>query len=43
MCSKTIDPKDSRGAAGETTPDGLQRLLATADLDPELVRDDLRG
>jgi SRSO17 transposase len=29
--------------AGETTPDGMQRLLATADWDPDLVRDDLRG
>jgi SRSO17 transposase len=29
--------------AGEATPDGMQRLLATADWDPELVRDDLRG
>ncbi|MDP9143832.1 MAG: IS701 family transposase, partial [Actinomycetota bacterium] len=25
------------------TPDGMQRLLATADWDPDLVRDDLRG
>jgi SRSO17 transposase len=29
--------------AGEATPDGMQRLLATAGWDPELVRDDLRG
>jgi SRSO17 transposase len=29
--------------AGEVTPDGMQRLLATADWDPDLVRDDLRG
>jgi SRSO17 transposase len=29
--------------AGEDTPDGMQRLLATADWDPDLVRDDLRG
>jgi SRSO17 transposase len=29
--------------AGEHTPDGMQRLLATADWDPELVRDDLRA
>jgi SRSO17 transposase len=29
--------------AGEATPDGMQRLLATADWDPELVRDDLRA
>ena len=29
--------------AGDTTPDGMQRLLATADWDPDLVRDDLRG
>ena len=29
--------------AGEATPDGMQRLLATADWDPNLVRDDLRG
>jgi hypothetical protein len=29
--------------AGERSPDGMQRLLATADWDPELVRDDLRG
>jgi len=29
--------------AGERTPDGMQRLLATADWDPDLVRDDLRG
>jgi SRSO17 transposase len=27
---------------GETTPDGMQRLLATADWNPDLVRDDLR-
>ena len=27
--------------AGERTPDGMQRLLATADWDPGLVRDDL--
>jgi SRSO17 transposase len=29
--------------AGEGTPDGMQRLLATADWDPDLVRDDLRA
>jgi hypothetical protein len=29
--------------AGERTPDGRQRLLATADWDPDRVRDDLRG
>jgi SRSO17 transposase len=29
--------------AGEATPDGMQRLLSTADWDPDLVRDDLRG
>jgi hypothetical protein len=29
--------------AGERTPDGMQRLLATADWVPDLVRDDLRG
>ena len=29
--------------AGEDSPDGMQRLLATADWDPDLVRDDLRG
>jgi SRSO17 transposase len=29
--------------AGERTPDGMQRLLATAEWDPELVRDDLRA
>src|SRR5215213_9610585 len=29
--------------AGEATPDGMQRLLATADWDPDLVRDDLRS
>jgi SRSO17 transposase len=29
--------------AGERAPDGMQRLLATADWDPDLVRDDLRG
>jgi DDE superfamily endonuclease len=29
--------------AGERTPDGLQRLLSTADWDPDLVRDDLRA
>jgi DDE superfamily endonuclease len=28
---------------GERTPDGMQRLLSTADWDPELVRDDLRA
>jgi DDE superfamily endonuclease len=27
--------------AGEATPDGMQRLLATADWDPDGVRDDL--
>jgi SRSO17 transposase len=30
-------------AAGETTPDGMQRLLAAADWDADAVRDDLRG
>jgi SRSO17 transposase len=29
--------------AGEQTPDGMQRLLSTADWDPDLVRDDLRA
>jgi SRSO17 transposase len=29
--------------AGERTPDGVQRLLATAGWDPDLVRDDLRA
>ena len=29
--------------AGESTPDGMQRLMSTADWDPDLVRDDLRG
>jgi SRSO17 transposase len=29
--------------AGEATPDGMQRLVATADWDPDLVRDDLRA
>src|SRR5919199_4311793 len=29
--------------AGEATPDGMQRLLASADWDPDLVRDDLCG
>jgi SRSO17 transposase len=29
--------------AGEATPDGMQRLLATAGWDPDRVRDDLRG
>jgi SRSO17 transposase len=29
--------------AGERTPDGMQRLLAAACWDPDLVRDDLRG
>jgi SRSO17 transposase len=29
--------------AGERTPDGMQRLLATAGWDPDRVRDDLRG
>jgi SRSO17 transposase len=28
--------------AGEHTPDGMQRLLSTADWGPDLVRDDLR-
>jgi SRSO17 transposase len=28
--------------AGERTPDGMQRLVSTADWDPDLVRDDLR-
>jgi SRSO17 transposase len=30
-------------AAGEATPDGMQRLLAAADWDADAVRDDLRG
>ena len=29
--------------AGEATPDGMQRLLATAEWEPDLVRDDLRA
>jgi SRSO17 transposase len=29
--------------AGEHTPDGMQRLLSTADWDPDQVRDDLRA
>ena len=29
--------------AGEATPDGMQRLLASADWDADAVRDDLRG
>jgi SRSO17 transposase len=29
--------------ARERTPDGMQRLLSTADWDPDRVRDDLRG
>src|SRR5690242_10796775 len=29
-------------AAGEATPDGMQRLLAAADWDADAVRDDLR-
>jgi SRSO17 transposase len=29
--------------AGEATPDGMQRLLATACWDPDRVRDDLRA
>jgi SRSO17 transposase len=29
--------------AGERTPDGMQRLLSTADWEPDLVRDDLRA
>jgi SRSO17 transposase len=29
--------------AGGRTPDGMQRLMSTADWDPDLVRDDLRG
>jgi SRSO17 transposase len=29
--------------AEEATPDGMQRLLATADWEPDLVRDDLRA
>jgi SRSO17 transposase len=29
--------------AGEATPDGMQRLLATADWDADAVRDDVRG
>ena len=28
--------------AGDATPDGMQRLLSTADWDPDLVRDDLQ-
>lgn len=30
-------------AAGEATPDGMQRLLATAEWDADVVRDDLRA
>ena len=30
-------------AAGEVSPDGMQRLLRTADWDAEAVRDELRG
>ncbi len=29
--------------AGERTPDGMQRLMSTADWNPDLVRDDLRA
>jgi SRSO17 transposase len=29
--------------AGERTPDGMQRLLSSADWDPDRVRDDLRA
>src|SRR4029450_10207912 len=29
--------------AGERPPDGMQRLLSTADWDPDRVRDDLRA
>ncbi len=29
--------------AGESSPDGMQRLLATADWNPDRVRDDLRA
>ena len=29
--------------AGETAPDGMQRLFTTARRDADLVRDDLRG
>jgi SRSO17 transposase len=29
--------------AGETTPDGMQRLLTTARWDPDALRDDVRG
>jgi SRSO17 transposase len=29
--------------AGERTPDGMQRLMSTADWDPDRVRDDLRA
>ena len=29
--------------AGDATPDGMQRLLSTADWDSDLVRDDLRS
>ena len=29
--------------AGEAIPDGMQRLLATADWDADAVRDDVRG
>jgi hypothetical protein len=42
----TVTPKNGwqlAEHAGEATPDGMQRLLATADWDPDLVRDDLRG
>jgi len=28
--------------AGDATPDGMQRLLSTADWDPDLLRDDLQ-
>ena len=35
--SRVGSPAPSR-RAGERTPDGLQRLLSTADWDPDLVR-----
>jgi SRSO17 transposase len=31
------------GQAGETTPDGMPRLITTGRWDADLVRDDLRG
>ena len=45
-CSRRCERKNGwqlAEHAGEATPDGMQRLLATAGWDADAVRDDLRG